>query len=389
MLKQDEQSHLKERAKVLIVDDQQVNIEVILELIGDKYAVSVATTGMEAIKIAENYQPDVILLDIIMPQMDGFAVCNYLKNNAATKDIPIIFLTASDQEESIVKGFNLGAVDYITKPFLPTELLARIHTHLTLKMAIDKEKIYLNQIRAYNKVLTKIVLDQDEELKHSYNQLSVLDDSKDEFLSLITHELRTPMNGLLAPSSLMFPKDRKLSLQEQEAKAIFEKSYSRLLEVVDEACILTEIKVEGGNLSSGKFKLQDEIQKLDTTSEDLRVQIADLGNFEVSGSARYFQKALSSIIEIAMQFSDKKKPVSLRAFAKDGKKIISISSYGYSIPEAKMSEIFKTLAIARPLTPAGNLGLKPAVGDQIIRLFGGTLKAVNLDEPGVEFIITF
>ena len=129
---------------ILVVDDTQSNIDVLIELL-DAYDIIVATDGATAIEILnEDKDIDLILLDIMMPEMDGFEVCEILKNNNETKDIPIIFLTAKTDVDSIQKGFDIGGVDYITKPFRPVELISRIKTHLKIvqheKKAIEHNK---------------------------------------------------------------------------------------------------------------------------------------------------------------------------------------------------------------------------------------------------------
>lgn len=117
---------------VLIVDDSIENIDVLKGILKDEYKVSAATGGKMALKIAEKTIPDIILLDIMMSEMDGYKVCIKLKENPLTKMIPIIFVTAKDQEIDEIEGFNVGAVDYLTKPINPTITKARIKTHLAL-----------------------------------------------------------------------------------------------------------------------------------------------------------------------------------------------------------------------------------------------------------------
>ncbi len=119
-------------AKILIVDDTELNIEILVELLGEKYDILVATDGQTALEIANSEPLDMILLDIMMPDMDGFAVCEQLKNNDATKSIPIIFITAKTDEDSIEQAYDIGGVDYVTKPFRAKEVLSRISTHLAI-----------------------------------------------------------------------------------------------------------------------------------------------------------------------------------------------------------------------------------------------------------------
>ncbi len=126
------------RSTILVVDDQPANIMILGETLKSDYQIKMATSGLKAIEIASSENPpDLILLDIIMPGIDGYEVCKQLKNNHKTKKIPIIFITAKDQEEDETKGLDYGAVDYITKPFSLPIVKARIKTHLELKKHRD------------------------------------------------------------------------------------------------------------------------------------------------------------------------------------------------------------------------------------------------------------
>jgi len=120
-------------SRILVVDDTPANIQTLAAILKDKgYQLSVATNGKQALEVLARVQPDLILLDVMMPEMDGFETCRRLKEAAATKQIPVIFLTARTETTDIVKGFELGAVDYVAKPFNAHELLARVSTHLTI-----------------------------------------------------------------------------------------------------------------------------------------------------------------------------------------------------------------------------------------------------------------
>lgn len=119
--------------KVLIVDDTEENIDILIEAIGNEYDIAVAIDGQTALEILEEEIPDIILLDIIMPDMDGYEVCRRIKENNKISKIPIIFLTAITDIDSKVKGFELGANDYITKPFDVFEVKNKVNNHLYLK----------------------------------------------------------------------------------------------------------------------------------------------------------------------------------------------------------------------------------------------------------------
>ena len=122
---------------LLVVDDTEINIDILLELLSDKYEITVALDGPSALEIVAEEDIDLILLDIMMPNMDGYEVCQILKSNEKTKDIPVIFITAKIDENSIEKAYDVGGIDYVTKPFKPKELLARIKTQLTMQELIQ------------------------------------------------------------------------------------------------------------------------------------------------------------------------------------------------------------------------------------------------------------
>lgn len=129
--------------RILIVDDNIANIDVMVSFLEKEgYELSVATNGQAVMKIASHTIPDLILLDVMMPDADGFEICTRLKNNPETSDIPIIFVTARKELDDIVKGFRCGGVDYITKPFRQEEVITRVQTHLAIRrMAMEREAL--------------------------------------------------------------------------------------------------------------------------------------------------------------------------------------------------------------------------------------------------------
>lgn len=133
---------------ILIVDDTETNIDILLELLGEKYDVIVALDGVSALEIVDENQVDLILLDIMMPQIDGYEVCDRLKSKESSSNIPIIFITAKDDEKSIEKAYEAGALDYITKPFKALELLARVNVQLKVKELIN----HLDFISSYDEM---------------------------------------------------------------------------------------------------------------------------------------------------------------------------------------------------------------------------------------------
>lgn len=157
---------------ILIVDDIPENIQVLLQIMeNEKYRFAIATNAGDAFKSIEAEKPALVLLDIILPNVNGYEICRQLQENPDTEDIPIIFLTVLDEMENVLKGFSMGAVDYITKPFNEYEVLARVNTQLKLQQANQK--------------------------------LRELNRTKDKLFSVIAHEIRNPFSNIINFSELM------------------------------------------------------------------------------------------------------------------------------------------------------------------------------------------
>ncbi|MCP4345005.1 MAG: hybrid sensor histidine kinase/response regulator [Desulfobacterales bacterium] len=175
--------------KVLIVDDVPKNIQVAANILQEQgYQMAFAQNGKTALSLVQSNKFDLILLDIMMPGMDGFEVCEQLKKDPATSNIPIIFLTAKTDTESIVKGFESGAMDYVTKPFNGSELLLRVKTHL--------------------------------ELNHTKEKLREANATKDKFFSIIAHDLKNPFNAVLGLANLLT--DQYDAFDERKKKVIIQ-----------------------------------------------------------------------------------------------------------------------------------------------------------------------
>jgi two-component system, sensor histidine kinase and response regulator len=173
---------------ILVVDDVQQNIQVVGTMLREAgYSIMPATNGAAALQRVQKKLPDLILLDLMMPEMDGLEVCRRLKADPPTRSIPIIFLTASNEMSHLVQGLEAGAVDYVTKPFNPPELLARVRTHL--------------------------------ELKHARERLREMNDEKNEFMGIAAHDLRNPLGAITGYAEIILEEGEALLASSPEASA--------------------------------------------------------------------------------------------------------------------------------------------------------------------------
>ncbi len=155
----------RQKNTVLLVDDIPANIKILVGALRDNYRLVVATSGADAIRAAIEKRPDLILLDVLMPGIDGYDVCKRLKSQRETADIPIIFVTAMDEEKDETRGFLLGAVDYIVKPVNPVIVKARVQTHIALRMA-------QRELQHHRDELEEIVLERTRELRETQIEIT-------------------------------------------------------------------------------------------------------------------------------------------------------------------------------------------------------------------------
>ena len=239
------------KSTILIIDDNATNLGVLTGYLrGHGFELMIARNGADGIAKARLGQPDLILLDVMMPDLDGFEVCRRLKADTATNEIPVIFITALDSVEDKVKGFAAGGVDYLTKPLQKEEVFARVQTHLQLqahKKQLQQQAIELKQ--------AKDLAETAQTIAEKANR------AKSVFLANMSHELRTPLNGILGYAQIL-GSDDTLTDKQRDSAAIIERSGKHLLALIND--ILDLAKVE-----AGKVELAPE-------DVDLRVLLAEV-----------------------------------------------------------------------------------------------------------------
>jgi two-component system sensor histidine kinase/response regulator len=370
---------------VLIVDDIQTNIDFITEIIAtiDNTEIDGVNTGQQAFDYVANRKPDLILLDVSMPKMDGYEVCSLLKSNPEYSDIPIIFLTARVLKEDIIKGFLVGAVDYIIKPFNMSELLARVKTQLSLRKK-TKELQFINQkleslveertglLIESNKKLTETNL----KLTEAYNQLSTLDRAKNDFIAHINHELRTPLNGILGYTSLL----AEMSTGKDEVNYVHSINLlvSRLIKLAEISLLFTELRTVDHKINLEKVNLSDIIQRSINNPEiqekDLRLEITDIDeSMYTLAEPRLLLTCVSIILDNAVKYSPNGGKIMISAVQNEDHYIIKISDEGPGFSEIAKSKLFELFTADNLEQRSYGLGIGLATAKHIIDIMGGEI----------------
>jgi two-component system sensor histidine kinase/response regulator len=308
---------------ILVVDDNPKNLQIIaLTLRELNYKLIIADGGQKAIELSDRYQVDLILLDVMMPGIDGFEVCRIIKSNSKYAAVPIIFLTALSEKANLVKGFELGAVDYITKPFNKEELISRIKTHLDLKFARDELQSVTNNLAESNAI-------------------------KDKMFSVIGHDLRSPVGSIKMMLELILgdfdnyePKKIKetlnsLSKTTEEVFNLLEnllwwaRSQNGTLAIFPENIELTSLVSGLYYLNKGSFSLKN-IQFSNSVEKECLVH-ADMNMLKT---------VLRNLISNAIKFTPEGGTVSVSA-TEDGEYVeIRVSDTGVGISDDNLSKLF-------------------------------------------------
>src|SRR6202453_1755296 len=241
-------AQINRKSHITAVDDQPANLKLLEQLLSQQgYIVRSFPRGRLALEAAARNPPDLILLDINMPEMSGFEVCELLKSDEKLAAIPVIFLSALSDASDKVHAFQCGGVDYVTKPFQVDEVRARVQTHLKIHQLQKESQLHANH-------LEELVASRTRELAESQARLKVLDRAKSDFLRLIHHELRSPLNGLLGVGELVLD-ELGASEEGAELRQMFDLSRERMLAILDDALLMTEIEVASDTFSSGTTDL--------------------------------------------------------------------------------------------------------------------------------------
>lgn len=357
---------------ILVVDDMPADVLLLTRMLTARgYRTRSALSGPLALEAVRAEAPGLILLDIAMPEMDGYQVCGFFKNDAVLRDIPVIFISVLSETFDKVKAFRLGAVDYVTKPFQLEEVYARVETHMRVSSL-------QHQLIASNENLEQQVAERTRKLTQASEQLRELGGLKDDFLCMISHEIRTPAHGILGIGNLvldMCPDSEERTL----VAPMFEQSCSRLLNLIEDATLLTDMTqiTQGKGMARSFPELLAEVR---AALPDIQIGMdpaITLRTFFLKGSHLLLKKSLATVILLATSFSRVKQAVHLTCELGKQTLLVRLELDELSLSADQAAAFFNIDSNVRSLSSAEDLGLAPVVARHIIAAFGGGLSLIK------------
>lgn len=351
---------------VLIVDDNYKNIQLLGNVLrGENLDIAVATNGIHALQIVREVVPDLILLDIMMPEMDGYQVCKTLKDDPLTAEIPVIFLTAKTEAEDIIKGLSLGAVDYVAKPFNAQELLIRVKTHLALQ-------------------------NSKEELKKSNAE-------KDKFFSIIAHDLKNPFITMLGFSSMLvtdyydFTDDERINYL-REMEGVAKKSYE-LLEN-----LLQWSRSQTGRLEFHPIEfdltdvVKDTLELLDPQAKSKEIILSDLLTDKniIYADIEMIRTVVRNICSNAIKFTNRKGNIIISAISNNKSVKLKIKDNGIGMDNKTLNGLFSlsTHNSRKGTMNESGTGLGLILCKEFIERNNGLIEVSSMLNEGTEFTIS-
>ncbi len=402
-------------ATLLIVDDVQSNRETLENLTAALGHTSIlAASGVIALNIIAKQPIDLVLLDVMMPEMDGYEVLSQIKDNPAWRDIPVIMISALDEINSVVNCIKMGADDYLTKPFNSTLLKARIGACLEKKFWHEQEQAYLHQIEEYNHILEAQIKERTQELTEAKQQLEKLNRIKDEVLSSLYYELQKPFKSILTTFKQRFMdgvhevnhllesvKQSLLVTQIDPANHIYPFELSSVRNILATAIAASRDFASSRQVSLGAVPMcggqaigQEELYTLisaDFTAteeaDEAETYLLPIKSAQKTDnhSKRLCAEAIMELLKAAVKFSNPDSIVSLSCEPSEGEIQLGIHTTGRLIAEDTLPYFFRSPSDS--VTPGRHPGLGPSIAYHLIESLGGTVTVANRGAEGISFTI--
>ncbi|MBF0340964.1 MAG: response regulator [Magnetococcales bacterium] len=361
--------------RILIVDDEQHNLQVLGSALKHLAQVFVATSGEQALrKLADPPHPDMILLDIVMPRINGFEVCRRLKEQPLLAEVPVIFITAMDSEEDEARGFALGAVDFIAKPIRPAIVAARVMTHLTLQS-------------------------RKRELIHARRAAEEANKAKSAFLATMSHEIRTPLNGILGMAELL--SDVEMAESGREYVQSLVTSGRALLSIIDDVLDYSKIEADKLRLESIPVDPHALLQDLAVLFKgfagkraiDFHPRIADNLPDWILGDPTRLRQILVNLLSNAVKFTQKGSVTLAASPLHDpelGRVVLfEVRDTGVGISREQFAKLFEAFEQAEHSTTRrfGGTGLGLAITRKLVQLMHGRIDVESTPGVGSRFMV--
>lgn len=407
----EENSVTTKKDLILVVDDHPNNLKVVGTILGAEYSISFANNGENALRLLEHNQPSLILLDIMMPGIDGFEVCRRIKENPRLKQIPVIFLTARSDTDTLVKGFQVGAVDFIAKPFNIQEITVRVSTHLALynsrlqiqdiceKLQVSEGalKLAYSELADYKDHLEELVHQRTAELQTAKEKAEESSRLKTAFINNVSHEIRTPLNGILGFNQLL-AQEELTDEERTEFLSGLNKSATRLIQTVTDFLDISQLVSGSMSQRPDQFDLVDFFCDL-TEEFELRFRqkkVVLQTEFPetpepviITADKELFSKVFRHLIDNAEKFTQTGSVIV--GFSVPGPVLeIWVKDTGIGISAENKDKIFEPyfqedLSSTRGYEGSG-LGL--SIVDGLVTLMGGKVFVESQKGTGSMFIIT-
>jgi two-component system, sensor histidine kinase and response regulator len=334
---------------ILIVDDNPQNLQILGKLLQERNCeIEFATNGIAALDWLDSRKFDLVLLDINMPEMDGYEVCKKIRSDKRFDNLPVIFLSADNDRESILKGFEMGGQDFVTKPFDSRELIVRVKTHIALKDSLEDLEKLNRSLEEKVKERTVQLTEANETLAKMNLKLTELDSAKAEFLNLISHEIRTPLNGMILPVELL--KDSGSPSEIKDLIEILDSSVRRLEKFSLNALLITRLKTRSSDINKQLINIENIIddaivqEQASSLGKNLTIRyIKKTGDTRIYGDPELVRKCIINILDNAITFSPYDGLVEIMIYHPDQYVAVEICDSGHGIPSdiiEKGAELF-------------------------------------------------